>query len=515
MTRLGIARNPELSSRHDHCYDAAIMNCRSKAVVGSLVLLALVACGRTQDDNDGRAGSSAGGSAGSGVAASGGKLGVGGSSLAGAAGKGGSTTAGGASGEGNAANTGGSIVLEAGAGGTGGDSVPLGEGSWDTTLALTVTKAPSNSTFSCAAASFTLHFSPSGSNLKAILGRDGAVQPGELIRDTLSSPRYSVGQTLSVPTGPACTLSSVRITELTLQGWDESGDGIADRIAGNGKANGTFILGDQGLTVEFSFTLQAVPDVTKPSLLAPQNVHPLDGVSLRTTEPVVLTSSVTMTDTGTGTTSYPLSGYTASNGAFGTFSSSLILPFGSSWKLSATGGDLANLPFDIGALPPLAVLADPGLFAQDGFEGTPLLTLTGDAKIVTSVGTLPAIQGKKSLFVSPGSSATLHLARPAGASSVRFTAQLLMNASGASLGGSYLQAGVIGGSERVGLAQELPTTPSTSTSDSTWMYAGPTQEVTLPLTESGADVAIRFAPPACQGFCPPARALLIDELGTE
>jgi len=166
-------------------------------------------------------------------------------------------------------------------------------------------------------------------------------------------------------------------------------------------------------------------------------------------------------------------------------------------------------------LPPLAMLADPGLFAQDGFESTPLLTLTGDAKIVTSVGTLPAIQGKKSLFVSPGSSATLHLARPAGASSVRFTAQLLMNASGASLGGSYLQAGVIGGSERVGLAQELPTTPSTSTSDSTWMYAGPTQEVTLPLTESGADVAIRFAPPACQGFCPPARALLIDELGTE
>jgi len=469
------------------------MNLRSKAALGSLVFL-VAACGRTEDEHNGGAG---------GPPASGGKLNVGGSG-----------TAGGASGEGNAVNTGGSVVLEAGAGGSGGDSVSLGEGSWDTALALTVTESVPNASISCPATSFTLHFSPSGSDLKAILGRDGSVQLGQLIRGTQSSPSYSVGQMLDVPTRADCNLRSIYVTELTLQAWDENGDGIADSIGGRGKASGIFIVGDAGRTVELSFTLQGVPDATKPSLLAPKNIHSLDGVRLRTTEPVALTSSVTLTDTGTGA-SHPLSAYNASDGAFGTFSSALILPFGSSWKLSATGGDLASLPFDIAALPPIAVQADPGLFAQDGFESTPTLSLTGVAELVTSVGTLPAINGSQSLLVPQGSSATLHLARPTGASSVRFTAQRLMGMSGPGGGGSDVEAGVIGGSERVGPTEALSTTPVTSTNDSVWMYAGPTQVLTLPLTESGADVVIRFAPPACQGFCPPARALLIDDLRVE
>ena len=69
--------------------------------------------------------------------------------------------------------------------------------------------------------------------------------------------------------------------------------------------------------------------------------------------------------------------------------------------------------------------------------------------------------------------------------------------------------------ERVGPTQALPTTPSTSTNDSMWVYAGPKQEISLPLVESGADVVSRFAPLACQGLCPPPRALLIDELIVE
>jgi len=479
------------------------MNSHSKAALGSLVLLVVVACGRTEDDNHGGAGGPAAGSAGSAVAAAGGKLGVAGS-----------TTVGGASGEGNAANTGGNNVSEAGAGGSDGDSVPLGEGSWDTTL--TVTQLVPNASISCAATNFTLHFSPSGSNLKAIVGRDGTVQSGELIRGTPGSPQYSVSQALAVPTRNDCNLLSIDITELTLQGRDESGDGIADSIGGSGKARGTFIVGDAGLTVQLSVTLQGVPDGTMPSLLGPSHLHPLDGVLLRATEPVALTSSVTLTDTGTGSANQLLSGNSAFDGAFGSFSSARILPFGSSWKLSATGGDLANLPFDVAALPTLDVLLDPGLFAQDGFESTPALSLTGVAQIVTSVGTLPAISGSQSLFVPQGSSVTLHLARPSAASSVRFTAQRLSSMSGpVFLVGSEVEAGVIGGSERVGVAEAIPTAPSTSTNDSMWMYAGPKQEISLALTESGADVVIRFAPLACQGLCPPPRALLIDDLRVE
>jgi len=65
------------------------------------------------------------------------------------------------------------------------------------------------------------------------------------------------------------------------------------------------------------------------------------------------------------------------------------------------------------------------------------------------------------------------------------------------------------------VAEAIPTAPSTSTNDSMWMYAGPKQEISLALTESGADVVIRFAPLACQGLCPPPRALLIDDLRVE
>jgi hypothetical protein len=486
------------------------MKWRSRAVLGSLVLLLVLACGRSEDDHQW----GAGGGAGLGVSASGGRAGDGGGSPAGASGKGGSATEGGASGEGNAANAGGSIVSEAGAGGTGGDSVPLGEGSWDTTLALTITKSVPNASVSCQAAHFALHFSPSGKDLNAISGRDGAVLTGTLVRGSQSSPRYSVDQPLPVPTRDGCDMSSVDITELSLQAWDESGDGIADHVRGSGKAQGTFILGDVVFPVELSFTLQGVPDSTKPSLLAPSNPHPLDGILLRTTEPVTLTSSVTLTDTGTGGATQPLTGYDATD-ALGAFSSAVILPFGSSWKVSAIGGDLADLPFEIAALPPITMLADPGLFAQDGFESTPALALTGAAKVVTSIGTLPAIKGAKSLFVPSGSSATLHVARPAGASSVRFTAQSLSSTSNTSSGPFDVQAGVIGGSERIGPIQALPTTPATSTNDSTWMYAGPTQDITLPLTESGAEVAIRFVSPSCFGFCPPPRAVLIDDLRVE
>ncbi|HET7544455.1 MAG TPA: hypothetical protein VFK05_31505, partial [Polyangiaceae bacterium] len=279
---------------------------------------------------------------------SGGKLGLGGSAPGGSA-QGGSAALGGFSG------SGGSTVLDgnAGEGGSSADSIPLGESSWNTTLALTVTKSNSPVSVKCTAADVTLHFSPSGDKLKVIGGGEGAVTNGELVRGTQSSPTYSVNQPLSVPMGAECDLAGVSITELTLQASDADGDGTADRIGGSGKANGHMIVGDQGFMVELSFELLGVPDTTRPRLLTASNPHPLDGVYLRTSEPVALTSSVTLMSAGTGSVSQPLTGYTASEGALRAFSSNVILPFGSSWTLSATGGDLANLPFDMAALPPI------------------------------------------------------------------------------------------------------------------------------------------------------------------
>ena len=486
--------------------------------LGVLGLFVVVACGRTEDGGNDPRGGSGGQPHVGGQGSGGANGGVGGKAGAGGSGTGGSTT-GGHAGKGGAPNTGG-IVDDAGGeggagGGTEGDSVPLGESSWNTTLALTITKSVGITTITCNSSNFTLHVSPSGNDLKVISGADGAVLVGEFAGDGKSNPSYFASPAVPVPAHGDCQLQSMTISQLALHASDADGDGTADGIDGTGKASGTMIVGDVGYTAELDFTLKGVPDTTKPSLSVPSNQHPLDNVALLATEPVAVNSSVTLMSTGAASATPLLSGYPTSSGAFGRFYSSLILPFGSSWKVNATGGDLANLPFDIAALPPIAVLADPGLFAQDGFESTPALTLTGAAKIVTSVGTIPAIAGSKSLFVPPNSSATLHLSRASAASSVRFTAQGLMSTSGGTAPSSYAMAGVIGGLERVGPTQSLANTPSTNTSDSAWPSAGPKQEVTLLLTESGPDVVIRFAPMACQGFCPPQQALLIDDLRVE
>jgi hypothetical protein len=500
------------------------MRLRSQAVVGLLGLLVVVGCGRADGDSDVSSGGSAGklgaggqlAAGGSGGAGSGGTIGVGGSGVGGAPGQGGAIATGGIPGEGGAA--GGSIGSAgdggiAGQGGTSSDLVPLGEGSWDTSLALTVEKSLSLFAVTCKNSQFTLHLSPSGSSLQVISGRDGAVLTGELTRAGAGEPTYTVSKSLPLPARGQCELYTLSVSELALYGTDQDGDGRADRIAGVGKAIGSAIQGDVVVSAELTFTLSGVPDATKPSFLVPEIVHPLDGVSVRATEPVTLTSSVSLTSSGSP--NQPLSGLTATDGALGSFSSPVNLPFGSSWKLSAEGSDLANLPFDIAALPVIGVLADPGLFAQDGFETTPAVQLTSEAKIVTSIGTLPAISGSKSLLVPVNSSATLHLARPSGANSVRFTAQGLSNTSDAVGSSSYMKVGVIGGVKRPEPAAPLPMTSPALTNDATWMYAGPKQEVSLTLTESGADIAIRFALPECFGLCPPAQALLIDDLRVE
>jgi hypothetical protein len=380
---------------------------------------------------------------------------------------------------------------------------------------VAITQSSSVAGVTCSKANFTMHLTPNDAGADVISGRDGDVFVGKLVasagRDR--GVYYALSSATQLSTrGGDCTVSSMTVTELSLHGVDNDDDAIVDVLDGSGKGTAQVIQGDVGLTVPLSFTLKGVPDVTKPTFVVPSSVHPLDGVTVRATEPVTVGSVVTLTS---GADTLALMGSDTSKGALGIFSSARILPFGSSWKVNATGSDLAQLAFQLPSVPAIPVLADPGLFAQDGFEGTLAASLTGKAQVVTAIGNLAAINGAHSLLVPPNSSATLHLARASGKQTLRFTAQGLSSVSGFSGGPFPIKAGVVGGSERVGPTQVPPNTTPTATGDSTWAYAGAKQDVTLTLTESGSDVVVRVAPLVCQGLCPPSQAGLLDDLRIE
>jgi hypothetical protein len=304
------------------------------------------------------------------------------------------------------------------------------------------------------------------------------------------------------------------VKALALTARDDDGDGIADRLEGQGQAQGSVIRGDQGFTVNLDFKLSGLPDVQRPSLIVPTPLHPLDGVQVVASEPVALTCTLSLSDAATPANQVALTGYTASNGALGRFSSPMVLPFGSTWNLVAKGADLAGLSF-ITPTTAVKLLADPGLFAQDGFETAPRALLSGTAAVVSHVGTLSALTGTQSLFVAPGSSATLHLAGSQPLSHVRFSTRTLSTVSGFSAGTPPLAIATIGGSQRLMIPNRPTAAAPTATGDSTWPYAAPQQDYDLPLLEAGTDVVIRIAPSYCVGLCPTLQAVLLDDVVVE
>ena len=78
-----------------------------------------------------------------------------------------------------------------------------------------------------------------------------------------------------------------------------------------------------------------------------------------------------------------------------------VLPFSATWTLSGTGKDFAGLDLQLGQT--LETEADPGLFAQDGFEGPLHANLAEGAALLDASTTLKAPAGKQALLVKPGS----------------------------------------------------------------------------------------------------------------
>ncbi|MGC4090085.1 MAG: hypothetical protein QM756_19825 [Polyangiaceae bacterium] len=395
-----------------------------------------------------------------------------------------------------------------------GRGVELRSSSWDVDMAIVLTDT-AGLNVNCSDTKFTLHFEPrSDAALSVISGLETAVYVSNLARNAGPHPTYGLNQLLQLPTH-SCPFFEATVRELSLWGNDADADGVADSIDATGTATGQVFLGDNYATVKFTFSMHGVPDTTPPQLEVPESIMALGGVWIGSSEPLTTTSQVTLVGDGHR---IPLTGAPSDTAALTNFWSQVILPLGVDWNVEATGSDLALNGFDSAKSLHVPSTADPGLFAQDGFEGELKGQLMGDAKVVSGLGTLPALGGQSSLLVPPGSSALLHLERAAAATNLRFSQQFVSATTlvGGSLG---VRAGVAYGTQVVQPDPVAWSSASISTGDAEWPYAAPKQDFTLALEEAGSDVLLTIAPPKCfRTPCLPdssSSGILIDDIRFE
>jgi hypothetical protein len=301
---------------------------------------------------------------------------------------------------------------------------------------------------------------------------------------------------------------------LTLE--DSDGDGNADRVTGSGRGVLRYNLGD--IPQEDSFTVQitGTPDVTPPALEVvgdDANLHVLDGLRITSSEPLVPGSTARAWH---GDTAIELSPSTI-DGYVGSFGTKEVLPFGAELRI-----EIDPVPEDLTGLPAESVpttvktMPDPGLFAADGFEADPVAML-GSAQVVTSVGSLPAITGARSLLIEPVARLTMRIPVPVGATHLRLRARSLAEPDSGGCEGSGIRVGAAG----VGILDERFVTsgddgPDEDIADSRWVSASPVydMELALPSGVSGELVFDVFGLPLVQPPCG-QDALLIDDLRVE
>lgn len=233
--------------------------------------------------------------------------------------------------------------------------------------------------------------------LSGILSRDGQLSTFALTRESgaraqLDAPdsgvRFSVlGQ---YPT------TALVLDTLALSAFDDDADGVADRLEGNGDGGIEVSCGDCYYRKAASVTLSGKPDRTPPKLNVPQDLNPISQLSVTTSEAL---KSATLALTGSSAVA--LSADTAV-APLSTFSASAVLPFSGAWKITGTGKDFAGQLLDLSAAQ-VTTIADPGVFAQDGFESAPNAVLSG-AVVVDGSSGLPIPTGDRALYLAPGSS---------------------------------------------------------------------------------------------------------------
>lgn len=317
-----------------------------------------------------------------------------------------------------------------------------------------------------------------------------------------------------------CGLGDVRYETMTLDTFDTDGDGGADLVQGT--ATGSISGFDIFEAGRFTATISGTLDTTPPRLFvrgSEDDQSVLGDVVVEASEPLQPATRLYMTSDVDGTR-IDLLPLPEDQPAIASFAMppDLLLSFGDTLRLQVLP-EVADLAGNTGTLdtPAIATIEEPDVFPQDGFESGASVALGGDAALVASVGSVPAITGSTSLLLEPGSSATLIVPLPPDDFGARLSLQLrgLFRAPGETFLDGDVVVQVLGSPERLQAFFPNPATTE-ETGDAEWSHAGPVTplEVFLPGGSTGAAlvVVLRNGVSLCGSDALPDAAVLIDDV---
>lgn len=231
---------------------------------------------------------------------------------------------------------------------------------------------------------------------------------------------------------PCVSFDETLYREMTLTPRDDDGDDIVDWLYGRVTGEQYVWDADFGFYQEFRGTFEATPDRTPPALVPRRPIvdaHVLDGIGFGVTEP--LRQEVTARlRTSTGAVVELL---TEGDPLWPEFHWPYLdpIPFGVTYTLELDR-PLEDMAGNVAPADPVMVqtMANPGVLAEDGFEGPVNARLTGSADIVTSVGTTGAITGTRSLLVAPSSRVTMRVPVSPGETTMRMSVRILHDPAG-------------------------------------------------------------------------------------
>jgi len=238
-----------------------------------------------------------------------------------------------------------------------------------------------------------------------------------ILREPVAVPKYYRSGTRD---------ARVEFEALELEVLDHDGDGSADAVKGSGRGSFVFLVGDSRYGESFTAKFSGERDDDAPQLYSKtfDRLHVLDGLTLVASKPLQPAGTVHISF-GDGAV-VPLERLPAGASYVTSFQTGAILPFDTeiSLQFGPEVQDLAGIGLE-DSEEPLLTMLDPGMFAEDGFEGE-LAAVSYEVELVTSFDDLPAISGTRSLLVAHWSSAlTMRVPLEEGDTHLRFQARAL------------------------------------------------------------------------------------------
>lgn len=404
------------------------------------------------------------------------------------------------------------IIGGAGSGGAN-DSALLIESAWDITV--TATWVEPELDVDLPPFPLTLALLDKGPSFTGILSRDGRMSILEVIRQGGARARFQAAKYGYIPfslggSGEGA-LIALMLQTLTLTALDDDSDGIADRLVGTGDGAIERSCGDCSYSSPVTLKVSGKPDRTAPALNLPETpLNPLDELRVSVSEAL---KSGLLELSGNP----PVSLFAGKTDALPIwFTTPTVLPFSGTWNVTGVGRDFAERLLDLRAAS-VTTLADPGIFAEDGFETAPNVSLTGAAAVVDASSGLPIPSGSHALLLPPGSSATFHIKRTAASASKSTISAHFVELKSEEEWWPMIdfRAAVIGGGRRGWDGHAISDDPLPTTHP-IWIDASPAYVAQIVLNEAGNDIGVLIAaktmPP---GPGAPPGALLIDALTLE